>query len=138
MNEITKSKIDEITYEIVGAAIEVHRQLGPGLLESVYHECMKIELKIRGLKFETEMKVPIIYEDYKLESILRCDLFVENLIPVELKSVLNFSPVFEAQILTYMRLLNAPKGVLINFNCKSIFHSGQKTFVNNIYRKLPD
>jgi GxxExxY protein len=137
MKEITKSKIDKISYEIIGAAIEVHKRLGPGLLESIYHKCMKIELEIRGLKFETELKVPIVYEGCELESTLRCDLFVENLIPVELKSVIDVAPVFEAQILTYMRLLNAPKGILINFNCKNVFHDGQKTFVNAIYRNLP-
>ncbi len=137
MNEITKSKIDKISYEIIGAAIEVHKQLGPGLLESVYHKCMKIELEIRGLKFETELKVPIVYEGYELESTLRCDLFVEDLIPVELKSVIEVAPVFEAQILTYMRLLESPKGILINFNCKNLFHNGQRTFVNDIYSQLP-
>lgn len=78
MNKITKSRIDQISYEIIGAAIEVHRQLGPGLLESVYHECMKIELEIRGLKFETEKLVPIVYEGHELRTSLRCDLFIEN------------------------------------------------------------
>lgn len=136
MKEITKSRIDQISYEIIGAAIEVHRELGPGLLESVYHECMKIELRIRGIKFETEKSVPITYDGHKLETTLRCDLFIEDLIVVELKSVLEVAPIFEAQTLTYMRLLKAPKGILINFNCKNIFHTGQRTFVNKYYSQL--
>ncbi len=134
----TKAEIDRLSYEIIGAAIDVHKQLGPGLLESTYHQCMKIALEMRGLKFETEMLVPIIFEGHQLETMLRCDLFIEGLIPVELKSVHEIAPIFESQILTYMRLLKAPKGILINFNCRNIFHEGQMTFVNEIYNKLPD
>lgn len=138
MKTITKTKLDQLTYEIIGAAIEVHRQLGPGLLESIYHECLKIELKIRGIPFITEMPVPVWYEGEKLETILRCDLFIDNAIVVELKSVKHLEPIFDAQLLTYMKLLKAPKGVLINFNCMSIFREGQKTIVNELFRELPE
>jgi GxxExxY protein len=81
--------------------------------------------------------VPIIYKGNRLEASLRCDLYIENNIVVELKSTLEMHKVFESQILTYMNLLNAPKGILINFNCKNIFKEGQKTFVNEIYINLP-
>ncbi len=138
MNKLTKTEIDRLSYEIIGAAIDVHKQLGPGLLESTYHQCMKIALEMRGLRFETEMKVPIVFEGHQLEASLRCDLVVEGLIPLELKAVQEIVPVFESQILTYMRLLKSPKGILINFNCRNIFNEGQLTFVNEIYKKLPD
>lgn len=135
---MTKSYLDQLTYDIIGAAIEVHHQLGPGLLESIYHECMKIELTNRGIPFETEMTVPVFYDEQRLETVLRCDLFVANSVVVELKAAKTIEPIFEAQLLTYMKLLDSPKGVLINFNCTNIFHSGQKTLVNDRYRKLPE
>ena len=134
---MTKKDIDNLSFQIIGAAIEVHKNLGAGLLESVYHECMKEELRLRKINFHTEKTVPIIYKGNQLEASLRCDLYIENLIVVELKSTLEMNKVFESQILTYMNLLNAPKGILINFNCKNIFKEGQKTFVNEIYRNLP-
>lgn len=83
------------------------------------------------------MKVPIIYKTKELITDFRCDLFVENCLVVELKSVLEMNPIFEAQLLTYMKLLKAPKGVLINFNCYNIFKEGQKTFVNEYFKLLP-
>ena len=127
---MTKKGIDDLSFQIIGAAIEVHKNLGAGLLESVYHECMKEELRLRKI-------VPIIYKGNQLEANLRCDLYVENLIVVELKSTVEMHKVFESQILTYMNLLNAPKGILINFNCKNKLKERQKTFVNEIYRNLP-
>lgn len=134
----TKANLNQLTYEIIGAAIEVHAQLGPGLLESIYHECLKIELESRDIFFETEMSVPVYYDGRKLETTLRCDLFVEQSIVIELKAVKQFDPIFEAQLLTYMKLLKAPKGILINFNCMNIFKEGQKTLVNELYRRLPE
>ena len=138
MNNLSKSLLDRLSYEIIGAAIEVHRQLGPGLLESIYHECLRIELIDRGLDVQTEMKVPVFYNDQKLETVLRCDLFVAGLIVVELKAVKALEPIFEAQLMTYMKLLNAHKGILIKFNCLNIFREGQKTIVGEVYRQLPD
>ena len=118
---MTKKDIDNLSFQIIGAAIEVHKNLGAGLLESVYHECMKEELRLRKINFHTEKIVPIIYKGTQLEASLRYDLYIENLIVVELKSILGMNKVFESQILTYMNLLNAPKGILINFNCKKYF-----------------
>jgi len=133
---ITQKYLDELTYEVIGSAIEVHKSLGRGLLESVYHECIKEELHHRKINFSTEKKVPLLYKNKELLVDFRCDLFIENCLVVELKSVLSINPIFEAQLLTYMKLLKAPKGILINFNCTNIFNEGQKTFVNEYFREL--
>lgn len=134
---ITQKHVDDLTYKIIGAAIEVHRIMGRGLLESVYHQCLKEELTIRGINYISEMKVPVIYKDKELFSDFRCDLYIENLIIVELKAITEIHPIVEAQILNYMKLTKSPKGILINFNCSNIFKDGQKTFVNEYYKNLP-
>jgi GxxExxY protein len=127
---LTKKHLDDLTYEIIGSVIEVHKIMGRGLLESVYHQCLKEELLHRKINFLTEMRVPVNYKGKELNMDFRCDLFVENSIVVELKCVQEFHPVHEAQLLTYMKLLQCPKGILINFNCTNIFREGQKTMVN--------
>ncbi len=134
---MTQKYLDEVTYEIIGASIEVHKIMGRGLLESVYHQCLKEELKHRKINFLSEMKIPVIYKSKELETEFRCDLFVENSIVLELKAVFEIHPMFEAKLLNYMKLLKSPKGILINFNCFNIFKEGQKTFVNEYYKKLP-
>lgn len=135
---LTKKQLDSLTYEVVGAAIEVHRVIGPGLSEIVYHHCIKEELRQREISFQTELVVPVAYKGVRLDAGLRCDLFVEDCLVVELKAVQEVHPVFESQLLTYMKLLEAPKGILINFFCKNLFKDGQKTFVNDFFRDLPD
>ena len=135
-NMITKQYLDKLTYEIIGSSIEVHRIMGRGLLESVYHECLKEELKYRKINFQTEMKIPVKYKKKQLDINFRCDLFIENCIVVELKAVQELHPIHEAQLLTYMKLLKSPKGILINFNCSNIFREGQKTYVNEYFSKL--
>ncbi len=92
-----------------------------GLLESVYHQCLKEELLHRKINFQSEMKIPVMYKNKILDIDFRCDFFIEQCIVVELKSVKEFSPVFEAQLLNYMKLMQCPKGILINFNCSNIF-----------------
>lgn len=135
---ITQKYLDELTYEVLGASIEVHKIIGKGLLENVYHECLKEELSQRKLNFFTEMRVPIIYlRSKELVTDFRCDLFVENCLVVELKTVSEINSIYQAQLLTYMKLLKAPKGIIINFNCFNIFKEGQKTFVNEYFRSLP-
>lgn len=134
---ITQKYLDELTYEIIGGAIEVHKSMGRGLLESVYHQCLKEELLHRKINFLTEMRIPVLYKGKELEIDFRCDLFVENCLVVELKSVQEMSNAFEAQLLTYMKLLKSPKGILINFNCSNIFKQGQKTYVNEYFKLLP-
>ena len=116
MAQVPRSKINAITYRIIAAAIEVHRQLGPGLLESTYQACMNYELSTSGLTFEANIAVPITYKSVRIDCSYRLDLFVEKLVIVELKSVQELSPVFEAQLLTYMKVKGAPAGLLINFN----------------------
>ena len=134
---ITKKYLDELTYEIVGSAIEVHKFFGRGLLESVYHQGMMEELKHRKIIFFTELKVPLFYKEKEINIDFRCDLYIENCIVVELKSVVEMHPLFEAQLLTYMNLLKAPKGILINFQSDNIFKEGQKTYVNEFFKHLP-
>lgn len=107
------------------------------MLENVYHQCLKEELSFRKINFFTEMKVPLIYRNKELNADLRCDLFVENCLVVELKAVSELNGMHEAQLLTYMKLLKAPKGIIINFNCFNIFKEGQKTFVNEYFKLLP-
>ena len=134
--EITKSYLESLTYQLNGAAIEVHKSLGPRLLESVYHQCLKHELSLRNIAFNSEMLVPVNYKGMEFITDLKCDLLVENCIVVELKAVESLLPIHEAQLLTYMKLIKAPKGVLINFKVLNLFHEGQKTFVNEYYKGL--
>ena len=108
------------------------------MLESVYHKCLKKELNLRGIKFQSELLVPISYKDLTIDAELRCDFFVEEILVVELKAVESVLPIHEAQVLTYMKLLNVPKGLMINFNSVHIFKQGQKTYVNELYRNLPE
>lgn len=135
---ITRSYLKDLVYQVNGAAIEVHKSIGPGLLESVYHQCLKKELELRKINYSSELLVPLKYKGHELESKLRCDLFIENALVVELKSVNEINSIYEAQLLTYMNLLNAPIGLLINFNVKNIFYEGQKTMVNELYSRLED
>jgi GxxExxY protein len=132
----TQKYLDALSYEVIGAAIAVHKELGSGLLESVYHICMKEELSLRNITFATEVAVPIIYNEKIINVDLRCDFFIENCLVVELKAIQEIIPIHEAQLLTYMRLLKSPKGILINFTCNNIFKEGQKTFINDYYRYL--
>ena len=136
--EISKTYLTDLVYKVNGAAIEVHKALGPGLLESVYHKCLKKELTIRGISFQSELLVPVSYKGLEIDTELRCDLFVENILVVELKAIESILPIHEAQILTYMKLLTVPKGLMINFNTVNIFREGQKTYVNDLYRSLPE
>jgi GxxExxY protein len=107
---------NEVTERIIGAAIEVHRTLGPGLLESAYEECLGHELALRGVTFERQRPLPVEYKGIKLECCYRLDLLVENAVVVEIKAVSEIEPVHEAQLLTYLRLGGWKTGLLINFN----------------------
>jgi len=136
--EITKTYLLDLIYKVNGAAIEVHKTLGPGLLESVYHKCMAKELSLRNIKYVSEYKIPYSYKGVDLDIELRCDFIIEKILVVELKAVECILPVHEAQLLTYMKLLDLPKGVLINFNVTNLFKEGQSTFVNELFRNLPE
>jgi GxxExxY protein len=117
---ITQKYINDISYKIVGCAIEVHKHLGPGLLESVYEECLVEELTEMGLKVERQIPVPISYKNKPLGKPLKLDLLINGQIIIELKSVDLLIPVFKAQLLSYLKLTGKPKGLLINFNCENI------------------
>jgi GxxExxY protein len=136
--ELTKTYLKDLVYHVNGAAIEVHKNLGPGLLESIYHKCLEKELSIKDFKFKTELIIPINYKGLEIDANLRCDLFVENCLIVELKSVEKILPIHEAQLLTYMKLLKIPMGLMINFNVTNIYKEGQKTYINELYRILEE
>ena len=119
---------NELTHKIIGAAIEVHRLLGPGLLESAYEECLCRELSLRELKILRQLPVPVVYKDVKLECGYRLDLVVEEKVVVELKCIESFAPVHEAIMLTYLRLSGYPVGLLINFNV-TVLKDGIRQFV---------
>ena len=122
-------ELQTISYTVIGLAIEVHRQLGPGLLESAYQECLFYEIKKAGLKVEKEITLPIIYKEIRLDQGYRIDLLVEDKLVVELKTVENYTSVHFAQILTYLKLGNFPLGLLINYNSK-ILKNNIKRFIN--------
>ena len=114
---------NEITYEIRGAIYDVYKNLGPGLLESVYEEALAFEIQQRGLKVERQKQVPIIYKGNTLKTELRLDILVEDRVVVELKSVEEMKSVFYKQLLTYLRLMNLHVGLLVNFNTDNILES---------------
>ena len=121
---------NEISYEIRGAIYDVYTELGPGLLESVYEEALVCELTNRGLKVERQRKVPVVYKGVLLYTELRLDVIVEDLVIVELKSVVELLPVHFKQILTYLRLTGKHLGILVNFNTDDIVHKGIHRVVN--------
>ena len=121
-------EINVITSKIIGCAIEVHRNLGPGLLESAYEECLAFELTKSGLNIRRQQSVPVVYKDIKLDCGYRIDIIVENSVVLELKVVDEFNPVHEAQIFTYMKFADKKAGLLINFNV-TVLRNGIRRFV---------
>ena len=111
-------EFDELSNKVIGCAIEVHRNLGPGLLESTYKQCLAHELKIEGMPFKLQFPLPVEYKGIKLDCGYRIDLLVANILIVELKSVENVLPIHQAQLLTYMKLSGIKIGLLMNFNVK--------------------
>jgi GxxExxY protein len=120
---VRKLRYEELTEQILGAAIEVHKGLGPGLLESAYEECLCHELNLRGIRFERQVIVPIAYKGVNLDCGYKLDLLIENTVILELKCVERITSIHEAQLLTYMKLLRKPVGFIINFNV-SVLRSG--------------
>ncbi|MBU0970608.1 MAG: GxxExxY protein [Proteobacteria bacterium] len=123
-----KKEFPKISNRVIGCAIEVHRTLGPGLLESAYQQCLAHELKLNGLSVQLEVPLPVKYKEIQLDCGYRVDLMVENQIIIELKSVDTLKAIHEAQLLTYMKLANINQGFLINFNVK-LLKQGLKSFV---------
>jgi GxxExxY protein len=132
----TQKQINELAYEIIGACIEVHRATGPGLLENTYEECLYFELTDRKLKVARQQNVPFVYKNQLINCNLKLDLLVEDTAIIEIKAVENMIPVYDAQILTYMKLLQKPKGILANFHSDNV-QRNCKHFINEYFRKLP-
>ena len=116
--ESTEEESNTLTGKIIGAAIDIHRALGPGLLESAYEACLIYELRLRKLKVESQKPIPIFYKDVMLDCGYRVDLVVEGQVIVEIKSVSNLVPIHESQLLSYLKLSDCKIGLLINFNVK--------------------
>lgn len=124
-------ELNQLSSQIIKAAIAVHKELGPGLLESIYHTCMLIELKAMGIKAKSEVPLPVFYRGQKVDGQeFRLDLLVENKIIVELKSVERIQPIHKKQLLTYLRLAKKPLGLLINFN-ESLLKDGITRIINS-------
>ena len=109
-------RVNEVTDGIIGASIEVHRALGPGLLESAYEECLCYELEVRGIPIQRQVPLPVVYKGIQLDCGYRMDVVIDDLVVLELKAVDRLLPIHEAQLLTYLRLRRCPVGLLINFN----------------------
>jgi GxxExxY protein len=124
---------DPLTHEIIGAAIEVHRELGPGMLESAYEECFAFELAARNLSIRRQVSLPIIYKGQKIEAGYRPDLIIEGQVIVELKCVEKLIPVYDAQLLTYLRLSGVERGLMINW-----FSSPLINGIKRMVRTLPE
>jgi GxxExxY protein len=133
---ITQKYITEISYKIIGCAFEVHKQLGPGLLESVYESCLIEEMKNVGLSVKSQIHVPVYYKGKDLGGSLKLDILVNDLIIFEEKAVEQMIPLFKAQLLSYLKLTGKPKGLLINFNCENIKEQ-LVSLVTEEFAKLP-
>ena len=137
MLSITQKYVNDIAYAIVGCAIKVHRQLGPGLLENVYEKCLIEEIKQSGFTAVAQVEVPLVYKGLELAAPLRLDILVNDLVIVEVKAVEMLHPIFKAQLLTYLKLSNRPKGLLLNFNCEHLTRDGLVPLVTNAFAVLP-
>jgi GxxExxY protein len=124
-----KDRLDSITRRIIGAAIDVHRRLGPGLLESAYQICLAFELRHIGLKVEEQKPLPVVYRDVRLDCGYRLDLVVEDSVVLEIKAVEQLVPIHDAQLLSYLRLSGMRVGLLINFHVR-VLKNGLKRIVN--------
>ena len=121
---------DSLSNEIIGAAIEVHKQLGSGLLESAYEECLAHEFTLRQIPFERQKPLPVVYKGTKLDVGYRLDLLVDGLVVVELKAIERFAPIHEAQMITYLKLTNCKLGLLLNFNVILMKHGIKRVALN--------
>lgn len=131
LQTIQNTDVNKTTETIIGAAIEVHRNLGPGLLESAYEECLCHELKLRDMSFQRQVPLPVIYKGMRLDCGYRLDLLVNDEVVVELKAVDSLQPIHEAQLLTYLRLGGWKVGLLLNFNVP-VLKYGIKRMVLNL------
>lgn len=130
LDETRRREVNDLTDSIIGAAIEVHRELGPGLLESAYHQCLCHELTLRGLSWKSQVPLPVVYKGVKLDCGYAMDIVVEQLVVVELKTVETLLPVHEAQMITYLKLSGLHVGLLVNFYTQ-VLRKGIKRFAND-------
>lgn len=126
---LVDTPFNSITEQIIGGAIDVHRVVGPGALESIYTACIHHELSLRGLRWRSQQQIPLVYKGVTLDPCYRMDLIVEECVVVELKSVEALLPVHDAQVLSYLKLTKSPVGLLINFNVAKLVH-GIRRFLN--------
>jgi len=133
---ITQKIVQQTTYDVMACAIEVHKYLGPGLLESIYQACFTQELKLQNLFIEEQVEVPVIYKGYKTKDPLRLDILVNDLIIIEVKSVETLLPVHHAQTISYLKLSGKAKALLINFNSTNLTQ-GSNPFVGSFFASLP-
>ena len=134
---ISKSFLTTLSYQTIGCVIEVHKNLGPGLLESVYHLCLLEELKLNGISFKSQVHVPVLYKNKDVGGTLKIDLLIENSLILELKSVESMIPLYKAQLLSYLKLADIPKGLLINFNSE-VIKNNITSMVTEKYRCLQE
>lgn len=133
----TAIDIDSLTEKVIGCAIEVHRVMGPGLLESVYHECMILEMRSAGLQVEADRRVKIQYKGQRLADVLRLDLLVGGVVIVELKAVDRLHSIHLAQVITYLKLTGCPAGLLLNFNATTLKNGLRRLEHPDRYQKKP-
>lgn len=133
-----KRELDYLEFIVTGACIEVHKTLGPGLLKSVYKKCLMREFLIREVRHISNVNVSVDYKNLKIETELRVDFYIENVMILEIKAVDEILAIHKAEILACMKLMKAPKGLLVNFNCSNIVKEGKIPFVNEYYRMITD
>lgn len=136
MKKLTKKYVNELTYKIIGACIEVHKVVGPGLYEDIYHKCLEREFDLLGIQYKSELEIPLTYKDLNINCKVKYDFLIENTIVVEIKSVEELHKIHKAQTMNYMNLLKVPKSILINFNVYNLYNEGTETFVGKEFEKL--
>jgi GxxExxY protein len=126
---VDRNTVNDLSNMVIGAAIEVHRVMGPGLMESVYEECLGFELSTRGIPVATQVPTPLQYKGHDLKAVYRADMIVDKHLLVEIKSVDKLAPIHDSQVLTYLKLADLPIGLLLNFN-ETLLKNGIKRLVN--------
>lgn len=132
--EAQRKTLNDLSGKVIGFCIEIHRELGAGLLESAYEECLAYELSCAGLRFERQKPLPIIYKEVRLDCGYRLDIVVEESLILELKSVTELTPLHEAQLLTYLKLAQKPLGLLINFNVPTLKQGIKRIALGDLFR----
>ena len=133
--EAKKARLNELSGKVIGMCIEIHRVLGPGLLESAYEECLAYELSAAGLRFERQRALPVRYKDVQLDCGYRLDFVIEGELIVELKAVVETQPIHEAQLLTYLKLDKKPLGLLINFNVPTLTRGVKRVACGDLFKE---